>query len=103
MPATGDGDLDLTASTRGDGGEVTLTLVNRSPDESYAVEIVLDGAGTGGDVRGLLLSSSGFLPGSQFRETPLDLRPAGNHTLRVSMPPHSVARAQFALRPVLPT
>ena len=94
-PATGDGDLDLAASIHTDRNGVTLTLVNRSPDESHGAEVALDGADIVGSVRSRLLCSSDFRPGSQFSETALSIDQTDDRTLRLSMPPHSVARIQF--------
>ncbi len=85
-----EGGLDLAASARGVG--LTITVVNRSPSEAHDAEINISGTAVRG-ARGVLLSAPNFLPGSQFREAPLDIRQAGS-TLRLSLPPHSVARIQ---------
>jgi len=90
-PARAD-DLDLAASLASDG-TATLTIVNLSPDESRDAEISFPAA-KATEARGLLLSSPDFLPGSQFEQTPLEIRWSGG-TLAFSMPPHSVARIQF--------
>jgi alpha-N-arabinofuranosidase len=79
-----EGDLDVAASVR--AGEVTLTVVNRSPNEGHDAEIAIEGT-----AHGVLLASSNFIPGSEFHEGPLDVRQQGD-VLAFSMPPHSVAR-----------
>ena len=90
-PARAD-DLDLAASLASDG-TLTLTIVNLSPDESRDAEVAFPAA-EAAEARGVLLSSPDFLPGSEFQETPLEIRRTGN-ALAFSMPPHSVARIQF--------
>jgi len=94
-PATGDDDLDVAASASR-GGEITITAANRSPDESHDAEIVLEGGRSVGAARCVLLSAPDFLPGTEFRQTELEVRRASNGALAFTMPPHSVARIQLA-------
>jgi alpha-L-arabinofuranosidase len=85
-----DADLDLAASIAKDGQAITITLVNRHPDETREAEIVLGGA-SAGKATGTLLSAPDFLPGTPMKVSRLRIRAAGN-TLQVAMPKHSVAQ-----------
>jgi len=93
-----DGELDLAASLDETRREIIVTLVNRSPDEGHEAEIALRGAAAVASADGVALVSDDFLPGSEFRQQPLEVRRTGGSTLSASLPPHSVARVRIALR-----
>jgi len=97
-PSPSAGDLDVAASFSAAKGELTVTLVNQSPDESREAEIAVARAAPVGEARGVLLSSSGFQPGSDFQENSMEVRRRGSSALVVSLPKHSVARVQVACR-----
>ena len=92
-------DVDAAASRDQDSGEVVVTLVNRSPDETR--QAVLDFANVGGltVTEGVLLCAENFLPASDFTEETLDAAVGEGGTLAVSLPKHSVARIRVDCGP----
>jgi len=88
--APDEADLDLAASLSPETQQLTITVVNRSPEASHGVEIQLRNAAPK-KIEGVLLSSEGFRPGSVFRKSRLGIQRKGE-TFSVTLPPHSVAR-----------
>ncbi|HRR79408.1 MAG TPA: hypothetical protein P5118_04410 [Planctomycetota bacterium] len=97
-------DLDIVASRNPRTGQLTVTLVNRSPDAAREAAISLAGAQTLPCGRGVsapreacLLTASNYRPGSVFRRRRLAVRRGPEGQLVVSLPPHSVARVQWGM------
>jgi alpha-N-arabinofuranosidase len=88
--------VDAVASVDGADGEVALTLVNKSPDESKEVSVSLLEAGRVAQVEGTVLTSANFLPESEFGVRSLSITRKGERTFSVNLPAHSVALVQVA-------
>jgi alpha-L-arabinofuranosidase len=83
-------DLYVAASVRRESGQLTITIVNRSPDAAHDAELRLQNAAPK-RIEGVLLSSDTYRPGSVFRESRLRIQRKGA-AFCVTLPPHSVAR-----------
>ena len=89
-----DADVDVAASVNPANGEVTVTLVNRSIDESQEIAVRIEGAGRLKMIDGRLLSAEDFLPSTGFAEKALDVNANAEGPLRILLPKLSVARTQ---------
>lgn len=90
-------DMDVVASLGGAAGDLLVSLVNRSPDQSHEVELSFLKQGAVRQCEGSMLSSPDFLPASVFTETQLKAQVGNGSGVSITMPPHSVAlvRASF--------
>ena len=88
-------ELDVVASLDEPTGRITVTIVNRSPDQPRDVEIALAGPAGRYKPAGVLLTAESFLPGSQFARVKLPVRVAGGGTFTVTLPKHSIARVEL--------
>lgn len=88
-------DVDVAASLCDGGRRLTVTVVNASPDEPRDVEIALAGAASARPEGAVLLESDDFVPGSEFRQAPLDVGRASGSAISIALPPHSVARVML--------
>jgi alpha-L-arabinofuranosidase len=86
--------LDVAATIDAAGTEVTVSLVNRSIDESCPVSLHLAGAVK--SCTGTLLAASNYLPGSTFVETPLGTTMSGA-AVALTLPEHSLALVRVTL------
>lgn len=80
-------DVDLVATFDSAAGDLLVSLVNRSPDQSHAVELNLLNHDGIRQWAGTLLASSDFLPASLFTETQLNIGTQPS----IVLPPHGVA------------
>jgi alpha-N-arabinofuranosidase len=83
-------DVDATASLDKKTGKITITLVNRSPQEDHTI-CLTSKSGSFTEPEGIVLSSPNFLPASDFSQTTL-LFLRNEESLEFILPKNSVAR-----------
>ena len=94
-------DVDVVASRDETGGEVWVSLVNRSPDDDCPVELSFQGSAGAGKVviaEAVLLSSPTFLPESVFDETQLAVMVRDGVEAQFTLPGHSIAMLKIAFQ-----
>ena len=92
-------DVDAAASLDETSGELVVTLVNRSPDESRQAVLTFANVDGLSVTEGVLLWAENFLPASTFVEEALDVTVKDDDTFTVSLSKHSVARMRIAWGP----
>ena len=90
--------LDVVASVAEAKNEVTVTLVNRHPEEDCEAEISLKNVSAIVTATGALLTSPTYLPESEFTEEELEVTVKDDRALAVTVPAHSVARMSIVCR-----
>ncbi|MBM4035080.1 MAG: hypothetical protein FJ291_25330 [Planctomycetes bacterium] len=88
-------DLHMVASRNPRTGQLTVTIVNRSPDAAREAAIALANGPLPKPVEAVLLTSESYRPGSVFRASKLKVGRAPDGSLAVTLPPHSVARIHW--------
>ncbi len=89
-------DIDVVATLDEGGNEALISIINRSPDESHAVELSFAGRNAAPRYSGTLLSATDFLPESVFTESSLSVRLGDGATVSVTLPQHSIALIRAA-------
>ncbi len=94
-PPSAGADLDVAASLNEKRGELSITMVNRSPEADVRADFALENSGGIRAVAGRALTAPDFLPGTEFTDEEAEIALKGDRALEVRAPKHSVVAVRL--------